>query len=65
MNEKYRKVAIIVAIILGAGGVLYVGGLFSQLMTNYQVWMDSGGMWGNAFMRLSITASSNSRGFLS
>ena len=50
MNEKYRKVAIIVAIILGAGGVLYVGGLFSQLMTNYQVWMDSGGMWGNALM---------------
>ena len=50
MNEKYRKVAIIVAIILGAGGVLYVGGLFSQLMTNYQVWMDSGGMWGNAVM---------------
>ena len=50
MNEKYRKVAIMVAIILGAGGVLYVGGLFSQLMTNYHVWMDSGGMWGNALM---------------
>ena len=48
MNDKTRKIAIIAAIILGTGAVLYAGGLFSQLLTNYHVWMDSGGMWGQA-----------------
>lgn len=48
MNEKTRRAAIIVAAILGSLALLYVGGLFSQLMTNYQIWMDSGGMWGGA-----------------
>ena len=48
MNEKSRRVAIVIAIILGTVAVLYAGGLFGQLMTNYQIWMDSGGMWGGA-----------------
>lgn len=48
MNEKTRRAAIIVAAILGSLALLYMGGLFSQLMTNYQIWMDSGGMWGGA-----------------
>ena len=48
MNEKTRRGAIIVAAILGSLALLYMGGLFSQLMTNYQIWMDSGGMWGGA-----------------
>ena len=48
MNEKSRRVAIVIAFILGTVAVLYAGGLFGQLMTNYQIWMDSGGMWGGA-----------------
>ena len=48
MNEKTRKVGIIIAAILGSFALLYLGGLFAQLMTNYQIWMDSGGMWGGA-----------------
>ena len=48
MNEKSRRVAIVIAIILGTVAVLYAGGLFGQLMSNYQIWMDSGGMWGGA-----------------
>ena len=48
MNEKSRRVAIVIAIILGTVAVLYAGGVFGQLMTNYQIWMDSGGMWGGA-----------------
>ncbi len=48
MNDKTRKGAIVVAAILGSLALLYLGGLFSQLMTNYQTWMDSGGMWGGA-----------------
>lgn len=46
MNEKQRKIAIIVASILGCGALLYLGGLLSQVFTNYSIWMDSGGMWG-------------------
>ena len=48
MNEKTRKAGIIIAAILGSFALLYLGGLFAQLMTNYQIWMDSGGMWGGA-----------------
>ncbi len=46
MNEKTRKAAIAVAAILGLLALLYLGGLFGQLLTNYEIWMDSGGMWG-------------------
>ncbi len=46
MNEKQRKIAIVVASILGCGALLYLGGLLSQVFTNYAAWMDSGGMWG-------------------
>lgn len=48
MNEKQRKIAIIVASILGCMVLLYLGGLLSQVLTNYTQWMDSGGMWGQA-----------------
>lgn len=46
MNEKQRKIAIVIASILGCGALLYLGGLLSQVFTNYAAWMDSGGMWG-------------------
>lgn len=48
VNERNRKVAIVVASILGCGAILYLGGLLSQVFTNYDIWMDSGGMWGQA-----------------
>lgn len=50
MNEKSRKVAIIIAVILGAAALLYLGGMIGQFMANYCVWMDSGGMVGEAQM---------------
>ena len=46
MNEKTRKIAIVVASILGCGALLYLGGLLSQVFTNYDKWMDAGGMFG-------------------
>lgn len=48
MNDRNRKIAIIVASILGCGAILYLGGLLGQVFTNYDLWMDSGGMWGQA-----------------
>lgn len=46
MNEKQRKIAIIIASVLGFVALLYMGGLLGQVLTNYTQWMDSGGMWG-------------------
>ena len=48
MNEKGRKVAIGIAAALGLTALLYLSGLLGQLFSNYTVWMNSGGMWGEA-----------------
>lgn len=46
IQQKQRKAAIIVASILGCGALFYLGGLLGQVFTNYTIWMESGGMWG-------------------
>lgn len=50
MNEKNRRIAIILASALCCAALLYIGGLFGQMMTNYNRWMDSGGMLGQALI---------------
>lgn len=50
MNDKYRRIAIILASALCCAALLYIGGLLSQMMTNYNRWMDSGGMLGQALI---------------
>lgn len=50
MNEKTRKIAIAIASILGCGAILYLGGLLGQVFTNYDIWMNSGGMWAQTQM---------------
>ena len=44
MNETHRRTAIILAASVSTVALLYIGGLLGQLMTNYNRWMDSGGM---------------------
>ena len=44
MNDKTRKIGIVIAAILGLIALLYVGGLIGQLLGNYQNWMEAGGM---------------------
>ncbi|MBQ7767529.1 MAG: type IV secretory system conjugative DNA transfer family protein [Oscillospiraceae bacterium] len=51
MNEKTRRVAIVVAVILGCAALLYLGGLLGQLFTNYNTWLSAGGMTGKAQMQ--------------
>ena len=51
MNEKTRRVAIVVAAILGCAALLYLGGLLGQLFTNYNTWLSAGGMTGKAQMQ--------------
>ena len=46
MNDKTRKIGIVIAAILGLIALLYVGGLMGQLLGNYQKWMAAGGMTG-------------------
>lgn len=51
MNDKNRKIAIIIAAILGCVGLFYLGGMLGQLLGNYAAWMDSGGVSGESTMR--------------
>ena len=46
MNDKTRKIGIVIAAILGLVALCYVGGLFGQLLGNYQDWMNAGGITG-------------------
>lgn len=48
MNDKTRKIGIVMATILGLAALLYLGGLLGQLMENYTAWQNEGGMAGQA-----------------
>lgn len=49
MENKYiRMVAIIIAIILGLAALLYLGGLATQMITEYQIWTAAGGLLNKA-----------------
>ena len=51
MTDRNRKIAIIVAAVLGAAALLYLGGLFCQLLTNYDAWLNANGLTGQATMQ--------------
>lgn len=51
MKDKKRTAAIIVAVILGCAGLLYLGGMISQVLTNYSIWMSDGGITGQSMMK--------------
>lgn len=51
MEGKKRKVAIMIAAISGCTALLYLGGAFSQLLTNYRIWLESGGLSGQEAMK--------------
>ena len=46
MNDKHRRAAIVISAILGCMALLYLGGLFSQILSNYAQWVQAGGMMG-------------------
>ena len=50
-DNPARKVAIIIAIILGTLAALYLGGLLGQMNDGYQGWLSQDGISGNAVMR--------------
>ena len=50
LNDKTRKLGIVIAVILGVAALLYLGGMLSQLLSNYAHWMETGGMTGQTTM---------------
>lgn len=50
MDDKKRKGAIVVAAILGLVATLYLAGLLAQVLNNYSIWMDGGGLTGQTQM---------------
>lgn len=50
LNDKTRKLGIAIAVILGLAALLYLGGMLSQLLSNYAHWMETGGMTGQTTM---------------
>lgn len=51
MDEKKRKIGIISAVILGTGGLLYLGGILGQVLANYQDWLGGNGISGEEMMK--------------
>ena len=51
MNNRKRRVAITIAIILGCAGLLYLGGMIAQVLANYSIWMADGGIAGQSTMK--------------
>lgn len=51
MTDKKRTAAIILAAILGCAALVYLGGMLSQLLTNYSLWLASDGMSGQTTMQ--------------
>lgn len=48
--DRKRLIGIAIAAILGSIGLLYIGGVIAQLMSNYNEWFNAGGISGNATM---------------
>lgn len=49
--NKRRTAAIIVAAILGLVTLFYLGGVVGQLQENYEIWVESGGITGQAYIQ--------------
>jgi hypothetical protein len=50
-NKTPRRIAIIIAAMLGLLALLYISGLLAQMQTSYQAWLSQGGLDGSAVMR--------------
>lgn len=50
--DKRKKAGIILAVILGTGGLLYLGGILGQLIAGYQAWLGGDGISGEIVMKL-------------
>lgn len=50
MNKR-KKVGMLISVILGIGGLLYLGGILGQVLANYQAWLGGSGISGEEMMK--------------
>ncbi len=49
--DKRRKAGMVISVILGLCGLLYLGGILGQVIANYQAWLGGDGIVGEEVMR--------------
>lgn len=49
--DKRKKVGMVISVILGIGGLLYLGGILGQVLANYQAWLGGNGISGEEVMK--------------
>lgn len=50
MDSKKRSIGIAIIVILGLAALMYLSGLLGQLLANYFIWLESGGISGESSM---------------
>ena len=50
MDSKKRAMGIAIVVILGLAALMYLSGLLGQLLANYSIWLESGGISGESSM---------------
>ena len=50
MDSKKRSIRIAIIVILGLAALMYLSGLLGQLLANYSIWLESGGISGESSM---------------
>ena len=50
MDSKKRSIGIAIIVILGLAAMMYLSGLLGQLLANYSIWLESGGISGESSM---------------
>lgn len=50
MDSKKRSIGIAIIVILGLAALMYLSGLLGQLLANYSIWLESGGISGESSM---------------
>ena len=50
MDRKKRAMGIAIIVILGLAALMYLSGLLGQLLANYSIWLESGGISGESSM---------------
>lgn len=49
--DKRKKAGIMSAVMLGTGGLLYMGGILGQVIANYQAWLGGDGISGEEVIK--------------